>query len=188
IAGADTEADQNADADQNAGADQDTETEAAAARAIAAACGNLPLALRIAGARLAGNPELTVTELAHLLSDDSRRLDELAVGQASVRTTLAAAAQGVSAAARNALALLAAGHQDSADSAITAWIQGPGANNIAPELADAGLLDRIGGQGYRLHALVKAYANEMLAAEWLPHCDPASSSRITTRVAERRTT
>jgi DNA-binding SARP family transcriptional activator len=176
IAGADTEA------------DQDTETEAAAAREIAAVCGNLPLALRIAGARLAGDPELTMTELAYLLSNDGRRLDELAVGQASVRTTLAAAAQGVSAAASHGLALLASGQPDSTGSAITALIRDPRGNNIAPELADAGLLDRTAGHGYRLHPLVRAYANELLAADWSPHSDPASSSRITTRVGERRTT
>jgi DNA-binding SARP family transcriptional activator len=153
IAGADTGASQNTEADQ------DTETEAAAARAIAAACGNLPLALRIAGARLAGNPELTVTQLALLLSDDSRRLDELAVGQASVRTTIAAAAQGISAQARHAFTLLAAGHQDSADSAIAA-IEDPAANNVAAELADAGLLDRMAGYGYQLHPLVKLLTSE----------------------------
>ena len=43
---------------------QEAETELEAARAIAAACGHLPLALRIAGARLADDPELTVTDLA----------------------------------------------------------------------------------------------------------------------------
>ena len=52
-------------------ADLQAETEADAARAIAAACGNLPLALRIAGARLADEPDLTVTELAGLLSDEA---------------------------------------------------------------------------------------------------------------------
>ena len=47
------------------------ETEVEAARAIASACGHLPLALRIAGARLADDPELTVTDLAALLSDEA---------------------------------------------------------------------------------------------------------------------
>lgn len=167
---------------------QDDETEAAAARAIAAACGNLPLALRIAGARLAHDPQLTVTELAVLLSDESRLLDELAVGHASMRTTLHAAAQGVSAPARSALEVLAAGEQDRADSPIATVPHDPGANIFAPELADAGLLDRTAGHGYRLHPLVKAYADEVLASGCLPHSDPARSNRITTRVGDRRTT
>jgi hypothetical protein len=170
-------------ADADTMADQDADTEAVAARAIADACGNLPLALRIAGARLAGDPELTVTELAHLLSDESRRLDELAVGQASMRTTITAAAQGISAQARQALALLTVGHRDSANPAIAALMEGPAGNDIAAELADAGLLDRMAGFGYRLHPLVR-----LLASDWPPHVDPASSRRITTRVGDRRTT
>jgi DNA-binding SARP family transcriptional activator len=170
-----------ADANWDAAPDGDTETTAA--RAIAIACGNLPLALRIAGARLADDPELSVTELALLLSEESRRLDELAVGQASIRTMLVAAMQGVSAPARHALELLAAGQQDPASSLLAH----PGANNLAVELADAGLLDRIAGHSDRLHPLVKAYAEELLAPERLPHSDPASSNRITTRVGDRRT-
>jgi len=49
-----------------------------------------------------------MTELACLLADERRRLDQLEVGQTSVRTQLAAAAQAVSGPARQALALLAA--------------------------------------------------------------------------------
>ncbi|MDR2983268.1 MAG: hypothetical protein LBV34_00365, partial [Nocardiopsaceae bacterium] len=122
-------------------------TEASAAKAIAAACGYLPLALRIAGARLADDPELTVTDLAILLSDESRRLDELAVGQASIRSRLGAAAQGVSATARHALALLAGGQGHSAAAATEAFSEDPRMNKVARELADAGLLDQVAGNG-----------------------------------------
>ena len=55
--------------------------------AIAAACGHLPLALRIAGARLAEDPGLALAALASGLADESSRLDELEVGDASVRTS-----------------------------------------------------------------------------------------------------
>ncbi len=58
-------------------------------------------------ARLADDPGLSMTELACLLADERRRLDQLEVGQTSVRTQLAAA-QAVSGPARQALALLAA--------------------------------------------------------------------------------
>ncbi len=75
-------------------ADLEAETEAEAARAIAEACGHLPLALRIAGARLADEPDLTVTELAELLADEGRRLDELTVGNVSMRSRLGTAAHG----------------------------------------------------------------------------------------------
>ncbi len=171
--------------------------EVAAAGSVAAACGHLPLALRIAGLRLADDAGLQVAVLAFSLSDDRRRLDELDMGATSVRGRLGAAAQGVSGPARRALALLAVpgtsdGSLDDSD-----------ARRAAPELADAGLLHRAGyddsgARRYRLHPLVLAYAGELLAAagpvvpavraeplagvRWLEPAGPSSSSRITSRV------
>src|SRR5260221_4144309 len=74
--------------------------EADAARSIASACGYLPLALRIAGARLADAPELTMADLASLLVDERRRLGELEVGDVSMRTRLGTVAKAVSGQAR----------------------------------------------------------------------------------------
>src|SRR5258706_2276471 len=82
--------------------------EADAARSIASACGYLPLALRIAGARLADAPELTTADLASLLVDERRRLGELEVGDVSMRTRLGTVAKAVSGQARAPLALPAA--------------------------------------------------------------------------------
>jgi tetratricopeptide (TPR) repeat protein len=45
-----------------------------AAAAIVAACGRLPLAVRIAGARLAARPHWPLTRMADLLADEHRRL------------------------------------------------------------------------------------------------------------------
>jgi DNA-binding SARP family transcriptional activator len=188
--------------------DQDSDSEAEAATAIAAACGHLPLALRIAGARLADDPELTVTDLAALLADESRRLDELTVGAASVRTRLGTAAGGVSTPARRALALLAAAGPVETPGSVIASMGNPGGGKVAPELADAGLLYRSYGRGqdgdasYTIHPLVRAYAGELSdqtrahqarahqarADQAPPHSGLASSRRITTRVGERRTT
>ncbi|HUZ51508.1 MAG TPA: BTAD domain-containing putative transcriptional regulator [Streptosporangiaceae bacterium] len=175
-----------ADAGWDAGQDPEAEhaeSEVEAARAIASACGHLPLALRIAGARLADDPELTVTDLAALLSDESRRLDELTVGGASVRTRLGAAAQSVSDPARRALAFLAAADScETPGSVIVTLLDDADAGKLAPELVGAGLLHRVSsdgkhGRSYRLHPLAQAYAGELL-----------SSRLITTRVGERRTT
>ena len=48
-------------------------------------CGRLPLAIRIAGARLAARPAWPVSELADRLADATRRLDELTVEGLAVR-------------------------------------------------------------------------------------------------------
>lgn len=63
----------------------DADTEAA--EQILAACGNLPLAIRIAASRLAQRPDLTPAELARRLQDETQRLDELSIGELAVRTS-----------------------------------------------------------------------------------------------------
>jgi hypothetical protein len=139
-----------------------------AATAIAAICGQLPLAVRIAGARLSDDPHLTFEALADQLRDESRLLDELAVGDQSVRVRLADATRVVSATARRALLLLAvAGPRDFSGSLIDMLLEDPGGHHIAPVLADAGLLRRVIGSTkdtptYRMHPLVRAYASQLL--------------------------
>ncbi|HVB46420.1 MAG TPA: BTAD domain-containing putative transcriptional regulator [Streptosporangiaceae bacterium] len=141
------------------------------AMSIAAACGHLPLAVRIAGARLADDPGLTLAGLAGALTDQSRRLDELTLGESSVRARIAAAAQAVSAAARTALVVLAAaGPRDAPEWLITSLLDDPVARQHARSLANAGLLQRVTGAGqadgitYRMHPLVRDYAGELLAS------------------------
>ena len=152
-----------------------TAASADAAGSVAAACGHLPFALRIAGIRLADDPGLCPAALARSLSDERRRLDELEVGGTSVRGRLGAAAQGVSGPARRVLALLAEpGSHDSK-------FDDPDARRAAPELADAGLLHRAGHDDsgawrYRLHPLVLAYAGELLAAAGPPATGPRADS------------
>lgn len=59
-----------------AGADR-VAAEPEAAAEVVRRCGRLPLAVRLAGARLATRPAWTVSALADRLADASRRLDEL---------------------------------------------------------------------------------------------------------------
>jgi tetratricopeptide (TPR) repeat protein len=58
------------------------------ANQIAGLCGGLPLALRLAGTRLAANQSLPLANLASALEDENRRLKELSVGDREVRATL----------------------------------------------------------------------------------------------------
>jgi DNA-binding SARP family transcriptional activator len=59
--------------------------EPAATEAVLRACAGLPLAIRIAGARLARRGGGTVRALAERLSDERRRLDEFRMGNLAVR-------------------------------------------------------------------------------------------------------
>ncbi|ONI68151.1 SARP family transcriptional regulator [Kribbella sp. ALI-6-A] len=58
-----------------------------AAEEILLACGNLPLAIRIVASRLAQRPDLSPSELARRLRDETHRLDELSIGELAVRTS-----------------------------------------------------------------------------------------------------
>jgi DNA-binding SARP family transcriptional activator len=79
-----------------------------AARRIVAACGLLPLAVRIAGARLAGLEHLPLDRFAGRLEDPARLLDELAIGDLSVRDRFDRYLRGLDAAERLALMQVAA--------------------------------------------------------------------------------
>ncbi|MFF3212603.1 BTAD domain-containing putative transcriptional regulator [Streptomyces sp. NPDC002886] len=62
--------------------------EPEAAGELAELCGHLPLALRLAVARLRNRPRWTVRYLVERLDDETRRLDELSAGERSVAATL----------------------------------------------------------------------------------------------------
>ncbi|APU41324.1 AfsR/SARP family transcriptional regulator [Streptomyces sp. TN58] len=62
--------------------------EPEASAELAELCGHLPLALRIATARLRNRPRWTVRYLVERLRDETRRMDELSSGERSVAATL----------------------------------------------------------------------------------------------------
>ena len=61
------------------------QAEPEATEAVLAACAGLPLAIRIAGARLTARSNWTVRNLARRLADQRRRLDEFKSGDLAVR-------------------------------------------------------------------------------------------------------
>lgn len=144
-----------------------------AVRRIVELCGGLPLAIRIAGARLATRRHWTARMLADRLADEHHRLDELAVGDLEVRAGLGLSYRALDAPARTALrrlGLLAA--PDVAAWVVTALLDVPEAEaeRVVEQLIDAQLLhctgvDRAGQPRYRPHDLVRVYAAERADAE-----------------------
>ncbi|MEU9087362.1 BTAD domain-containing putative transcriptional regulator [Streptomyces sp. NPDC048357] len=150
--------------------------EPAAAQRIARLCGHLPLALRTAGARLATRRHWTLRTMVERLSDEHRRLDELAVGDIAVRASVALSYEALDDQARRAFRLLGAlGVPDFAPWLVTALLDTDPrtADDTVERLTDAHLLSvASGGHGaglrYRLHDLHRVYAAERAAAEDAP--------------------
>jgi DNA-binding SARP family transcriptional activator/tetratricopeptide (TPR) repeat protein len=150
--------------------------DAEAARTIATLCGQLPLALRIVGAKLAVKRHWTTSEFVDRLRDEHRRLDELRAGDLEVRASVALSYQGRPPDEQRAFRLL--GLLDTAD--FPAWAaaallgQGPeAAEELLERLADRHLLevagrDAAGQARYRYHDLLRVYAREQLGAEEPP--------------------
>ncbi|MFM9696646.1 AfsR/SARP family transcriptional regulator [Streptomyces europaeiscabiei] len=151
----------------------DDPREQAAARRIVELCGGLPLALRIAGARLATRRHWTPSVLAERLADEHRRLDELSVGDLEVRAGLGLSYQALDECARRVLRRIAAlGSADVAVWAVAALSGMPEdeAEENLERLLDAQLIncpgtDHVGQPRYRLHDLVRVYAAERAEAE-----------------------
>src|SRR5262249_28967857 len=79
-----------------------------AAVRIVRACGLLPLAVRVAGARLGGLDNLPLERFADRLEDEDRLLDELAHGDLSVRDCFDRYLRGLDSAERLALMVVGA--------------------------------------------------------------------------------
>ena len=147
--------------------------EPEATAAVAVHCGHLPLALRIAGARLAARPHWSIQQLAARLADESRRLDELRHGDMGIRPSISLTYESTSEQARRLfrrLALLDLPHFSSWLSA--ALIDEPleRAEDLLDDLVSAQLIEITGtGSGahcqYRFHDLIRVFARERLAVE-----------------------
>ncbi len=136
-------------------------------------CGGLPLAVRIAGARLGARPGWPLAHMVELLRDERRRLGQLATGDLAVRASLALSYDGVDASARRLLRVLAL--FDVPD--LPAWLAGAAAGGPPGEalqaleaLVDAHLLtvagtDPAGQERYRFHDLVRIFARDRADAE-----------------------
>jgi len=145
--------------------------EPAAGERISMLCDRLPLALRIAAARLAAKPHWSLDRLASRLADERRRLDELTHADLEVRGSIGLSHQGLSPSAQRAFRLL--GLLDAPDFAV--WAAAammdapqPAAEEQVEELIDARLLevaghDETGQTRYRFHDLVRVYARERAA-------------------------
>ncbi len=146
-----------------------------AASAVVQMCARLPLAIRLAGARLAARPRWTVATLADRLSDEEHRLEELSVGDRAVRTgfevsyrALLASADPVDRDAARVFRLL--GALDWADVSVPVAsalldVSPHRAQDGMERLVDDQLLESSTPGRYHTHDLLRLYARELARRE-----------------------
>ncbi|WP_052685007.1 AfsR/SARP family transcriptional regulator [Lentzea aerocolonigenes] len=136
-------------------------SEPGAAAEVAHYCGNLPLALRIAGARLARRAHWTVGRLADRLAGEGTRLNELRIDDLEARASLALSYQTLTDDQQRAFRLLSL--LDAPD--FPGWVTGPlldvrDGEEITDSLADVHLLESAGPGRYRFHELLRVFGRE----------------------------
>lgn len=143
-------------------------SERAAARDVAELCGRLPLAIRIAGARLRARPTRTIADLARRLRHEQRRLGELTTGDLEVRSAFASSYERLPPDLRFVFRRLGLvpGLDFTPESA--AALLGPVSGDTEASLellADYNLVQAAPDGRYRLHCLLRIYAAERAEAE-----------------------
>ncbi|MEU4178510.1 BTAD domain-containing putative transcriptional regulator [Streptomyces sp. NPDC026589] len=142
------------------GADR-VEAEPESAAELAELCGHLPLALRIATARLRNRPSWTLRYLAERLRDETRRLDELRSPQRSVAATLHLSYMALNVRQRAAFRILGLHPSTGMDVHSAAALLGADvhdAESTLEILLDMRLVQQPGFGIYTLHDLVRSFA------------------------------
>ncbi|GAA0375631.1 SARP family transcriptional regulator [Acrocarpospora corrugata] len=160
--------------------------EGSSARRIVALCGHLPLAIRIAGAKLTSRRAWSLDLMAERLTSELRRLDELAVGDQEVRAGIQLSYRALPDPARRALRLLGLlGLPGFCAATVGALLELPRylAEDLLEGLVDAQLVEHIGTDGlgdlrYRIHDLVRIFARERAESEDQPHDREAAAERV----------
>jgi DNA-binding SARP family transcriptional activator len=139
--------------------------EPEAAAELARLCGHLPLALRIATARLRNRPRWTLQYLAERLRDETRRLDELSSGARSVSATLRLSYQALDEECRNAFSTLALHPGSDMDVHAAGALLGSSARDaedLLELLLDVHLVQQPEIGLYTFHDLVRSFAQSLL--------------------------
>ncbi|WP_104478943.1 helix-turn-helix domain-containing protein [Actinokineospora auranticolor] len=162
--------------------EQRAAAEPAAVARVAELCGHLPLALRIAGNRLATRPRWHVAHLVAHLEDQRRRLTALTAGDLQVRSAFEVSYRLCDRNTREVFRLLSLVPPPEVPAdlvAVLAETDVDTAERRLEELVDASLLEPGLSPGrYTPHDLLRVFAGERLALEDAPERIAAVESRM----------
>ncbi|MFC4536188.1 AfsR/SARP family transcriptional regulator [Sphaerisporangium dianthi] len=134
-----------------------------AAHTIARLCGGLPLAIRIAAARLIARPGLSLRAFAGRLSVEDRRLSELQADDRAVRACFMMSYRGLDAEEARMFRLLSLLGGSDISVTVAAALAGRSeeqAADLLDRLADVQLLEAREPGRYRMHDLLRLFARE----------------------------
>ncbi|GAA2184969.1 ATP-binding protein [Micromonospora lupini] len=141
--------------------------EPAAADQLVKLCGRLPLAVRIAGNRLASRPQWSVGWLVDLLRDQRQRLTVLTAGDLGVRSAFEVSYRQLDPMTARVFRRASLIPGSDFEPALVAAVAGTDEDTAAAaleELVEAGVLLTLGDR-YQFHDLLRLYAQERLDAE-----------------------
>jgi tetratricopeptide (TPR) repeat protein len=149
--------------------DERTLAEPHAARALVDLCARVPLAVCVAGARLASRSRWPISEMVQALEQERRRLAALAMeNDMAVRPALDVSYRSLETdAARmyRIMSLFPGTRFGSGVAAAATSVSVPAAKRLLGILTDANVLDDAEGGRYRFHDLTRLHAREMAEAE-----------------------
>jgi tetratricopeptide (TPR) repeat protein len=154
----------------------------AEARELARLCGRLPLALRIAAALLAEDPEATVGELIAALADEHERLAGITQGDLAVRAAFDLSYERLPAQEARLFRLLSVRLGNDFSTETAAVIMGEGTASVRRGLMSlrrASLIDRGTVEGrWRLHDLISVYVADLARTEESPNDISGARDRL----------
>ncbi|MFD8335161.1 BTAD domain-containing putative transcriptional regulator [Streptomyces solisilvae] len=156
-------------------------SERDAAMDVVAACGFLPLAIRISAVRLVARRTWTVSTLARRLTDKRQRLDELRAGDLVIKATFELGYGQLEAQQARAFRLL--GLADGPDVSLAAAaavldMDDSEAEELLESLVDTSLLDSVAPGRYRYQDLVRLFARACAERDERPADRNAALSRL----------
>ncbi|MFF3396066.1 BTAD domain-containing putative transcriptional regulator [Streptomyces sp. NPDC002669] len=146
---------------------------------LAELCGHLPLALRIAAARLRKRPRWTVRYLVDRLRDDAHRLAELNSGERSVEVTLRLSYEGLAAETREAFRMLGQHPGTEIDVYAAGALLDKSARDaegVLEYLLDMHLLQQHETGRYAFHDLVRSFAQNLSRGSARPDAEPGGAN------------
>ncbi|MEU4556935.1 AAA family ATPase [Actinoplanes sp. NPDC023936] len=150
-------------------------------RDLARLCAHLPLAIRVAGNRLAGRPDKTAGDLIARMSDRQHRLAELSAGESGVSAAFSLSYDQLSDDGRRLFRRLSLMYGPTCGATMATVVEPQsvtGAEDALDELIELGLLQEAENNRVTFHDLFRLYAQLKLREDDDPHAVSVARARL----------